>query len=708
MNDPNAILNEAAGRHQGGELSVAGGLYRPVLAVRPADPDALYLMGVARAGMGETAEGIALIRQAVAAQPLFPAAHFNLGSLLLGQGEAQAALVSLGTCITQAPHHAGALAAAGRALLALDRPAEAVTVLAQSLQLAPDPACWNDLGVALQRSDRPDDALRAYGEALQRRPAYADAQFNRGCLLLARSDFDLAEAAFEAALAVQPDHVGAVWSLGLTLAAQGRLDASLAALDRLLALAPTHLPALRQRAALLNAADRPDEAIADLNLVLAAEPDDVAMLTGRAGLLRMRGRLEEAERDLAQALAINPDHAGALVEQANVAQDRLAYGVALALYDRALGQRANDVAALVNRGAVLHAMGRHTEALATWHQVLALQPERADVTLNIALCLLQTGDWAKGWPAHEARLRRSPWREAMAGYSVPQWDGRAALDGRRLLLVSEQGLGDTIQFSRFAYMVAARGATVILGVDPSLRRLMTGLAGVAEVSCTGDPDAGADLFCPLLSLPARLGLGLGDAAMPAPYLRADPVDVAGWRGRLADWPGLKVGLVWAGNPRLGDPVARRMDLRRSVGLTCLAPLLAVPGITFVSLQKGEAGRQAAGSPVVDWTDELGDFADTAALIEALDLVISVDTAVAHAAGALGRPVWVLNRFDRCWRWMTGRTDTPWYPTMRLFTQTRPGVWGDVMDDVAAALAVFRSRTQPGCRDETADWRGAWR
>jgi hypothetical protein len=268
--------------------------------------------------------------------------------------------------------------------------------------------------------------------------------------------------------------------------------------------------------------------------------------------------------------------------------------------------------------------------------------------------------------------------------------------------VSEQGLGDTIQFCRFARLAAARGATVVLGVDATLRRLMTRLEGVAEVNCPGDPDAGADLFCPLLSLPARLGLTLADATMPAPYLRADPVSVAGWRGRLAGLPGRKVGLVWAGNPRFGNLMAPRMDLRRSIALASLARLLAVPGVTFVSLQKGEASAQAAGSPVVDWTDELDDFADTAALIEALDLVISVDTAVAHAAGALGRPVWVLNRFDRCWRWMTDRTDTPWYPTMRLFTQTQPGVWDDVVEAAAGALARLERAVGLGGRNETAD------
>ena len=214
---------------------------------------------------------------------------------------------------------------------------------------------------------------------------------------------------------------------------------------------------------------------------------------------------------------------------------------------------------------------------------------------------------------------------------------------------------------------------------------MAGVEGVAEVVIPGGEPPEYDLFCPLMSLPAKLKLTPADAEMHAPYLRADPDEVAAWRSRLERLPGRKVGLAWAGDPRPNDRMAVRMDRRRSIAMERLAPLLAVPGVTFISLQKGSASGQAAGRPIVDWTEKLHDFADTAALIEALDLVISVDTSVAHAAGAVGRTVWVLNRFDRCWRWMTDRTDTPWYPAMRLFTQTIPGDWESVVAEVAAAL-----------------------
>jgi hypothetical protein len=302
--------------------------------------------------------------------------------------------------------------------------------------------------------------------------------------------------------------------------------------------------------------------------------------------------------------------------------------------------------------------------------------------MGIGLCQLRAGAWREGWQGYETRRRQSLWLDALPTFSGAPWDGVSDMRGKRMLVVSEQGLGDTIQFCRFAGLVADRGATVILGVEKPLGRLMQGLSGVAEVAVQGEVDPAYDLYVPLMSLPAIFDLDVAAVATNGPYLRADPDAAAGWRRRLAGLPGMKVGLVWAGAPRSHDRTASLMDDRRSIPLEQLAPLLAVEGVTFVSLQKG----LPACPPIVDWTDELGDFADTAALIDGLDLVISVDTAVAHAAGALGKPVWLLNRFDRCWRWMWDRTDTPWYPTMRLFTQTVPGVWDDVVTEVATEVA----------------------
>jgi tetratricopeptide (TPR) repeat protein len=532
-------------------------------------------------------------------------------------------------------------------------------------------------------------ACDRYRQVLAARPADPDALHLFGVARAAMGDHANGIALIRQAIGIRPNFPAAHFHLGILLLDQGQADAALTSLNACVRQCPSHVPALAASGHALQALGRPDEAIAAFTAVLEIHPENVEMLTARAGVLRTLGRVEAAVRDLDHAVSRQPGHVPALMARAEVALDQLQYASALGLYDRVLTRHPEHLAGLLNRGATQLAMGRPDQALATWRQALVHHPDHPDVTLNIGLCLLQMGDWQGGWAAHEARLRRPPWTEALKTATVPQWDGHADLTGRRLLLVSEQGLGDTVQFSRFARLATARGATVILGVEPPLRRLMTTLAGVAQIVGPDDPgpDPGPDLFCPLMSLPARLALTLHDAAMSAPYLRADPDSVAYWRARLATLPGRKVGLAWAGDPRPGDPVAVRLDRRRSITLDRLAPLLAVPGASFVSLQKGVASAQAAGRPIVNWTAELDDFAATAALIEALDLVITVDTSVAHVAGAQGRPVWVLNRFDRCWRWMTSRTDTIWYPTMRLFTQGSPGVWDDVVSAVAAELAM---------------------
>ena len=263
-----------------------------------------------------------------------------------------------------------------------------------------------------------------------------------------------------------------------------------------------------------------------------------------------------------------------------------------------------------------------------------------------------------------------------------------------MFLHAEQGLGDTLQFCRYAPAVAAKGATVILEVPAPLKSLMRTLPGVEHVVSEYDPSRPFDFHCPLMSLPLAFGTRVETIPAPVPYLWPNPFRTSAWRERLARLGGIKVGLVWAGSARLGNPGALLIDRRRSMRLQQMWPFGAIEGVTLVSLQKGEPASQTRPPPpglaINDWTDELGDFADTAALIEALDLVISVDTSVAHLAGALGKPVWVLNRHDRCWRWLLDREDTPWYPTMRLFTQPRPGDWASVVRRVSGELRDFAS------------------
>ncbi|HWK48139.1 MAG TPA: tetratricopeptide repeat-containing glycosyltransferase family protein [Stellaceae bacterium] len=386
---------------------------------------------------------------------------------------------------------------------------------------------------------------------------------------------------------------------------------------------------------------------------VAVAPQAADYRSNLGNALAALGRLEEAADSYRTALELNPD----------------------------LAQTHN------NLGNVLRGLGKLDAAEASYRTALRLVPDLPDAHNNLGTLLLLAGRLLEAWPEHEWRWQITA-EGFTAGRDFPRrWAGEP-LGDRVLLLHAEQGFGDTLQFCRYVPLAGARGR-VVLEVPAALVRLMSGLPGVERVVATGDALPEFDVECPLLSLPGVFGTTLETIPASVPYLAADPASVAMWRARLAALPGLRVGLVWSGDPRRHIPAALEIDRRRSLVLGQLAPLVGIEGVSFVSLQKGEAAAQACPEGLVlhDWTGELGDFADTAGLVAALDLVISVDTSVAHLAGALGKPVWLLNRYDTCWRWLLNRDDSPWYPSLRQFRQTRPGEWGAVLDAVRTALLL---------------------
>ncbi|WP_165837082.1 tetratricopeptide repeat protein [Phenylobacterium hankyongense] len=400
------------------------------------------------------------------------------------------------------------------------------------------------------------------------------------------------------------------------------------------------------------------------------------------------GHPAEAESAYSAALALDPHYAEACSNRGNALRALGRLEDSEAAYRASLRRRPNQPETHNNLGNTLQIMGREAEAEACFRKAVRLRPDYADAHSNLGHALLLRGRFAEAWPEYEWRLRT---RQTALSRKLPtpRWTG-APLEGRTLLIHAEQGLGDNLQFCRYATEVAASaGGPVVLEVQAPLVRLMASLAGDMRVVGRSDVLPDHDLHCPLLSLPGVLGLTLETLPPPAPYLSVAPELVAAWTQRLSGRPGLKVGLVWAGGSRPDQPMVEAIDRRRSITLQTMAPLAQAPGVCFVSLQKDGPGQQArtppAGMALADFTEEMGDFLDTAALIGALDLVISVDTAVAHLAGALGKPVWLLNRFDTCWRWLKDRDDSPWYAGLRQFRQPAPGDWGAVMQAVAAAL-----------------------
>ena len=426
-----------------------------------------------------------------------------------------------------------------------------------------------------------------------------------------------------------------------------RYEEALASYDEALALRPDYPEALSNRGIALNALERYDEALESFDRAIALRPNYPEALSHRGATLDAMKRPEEALTSYARAIALKPDYADA-------------YG---------------------NRGATLYNLKRLDEALEDFDRALALRPDLPEVHWNQATARLITGDFARGFAEYEWRWQREAMIAIKRDFPQPLWRGED-IAGKTILLHSEQGFGDTVQFSRFVPAVAARGARVILEVEPTLQRLMATLPGAPEVIAKGSPLPSFDTHCPLLSLPLAFGTRLETVPSDTPYLHADPLDRAAFGAQLGGKRRPRIGLAWSGNP------THLRDADRSIALEALLPLLDIEA-TFVSVQKdvrdADAGVLAARTDILQFGDALKDFADTAALVSELDLIITVDTSVAHLAGALAKPVWLLLPYIPDWRWLFDRDTSPWYPTARLFRQDESRSYDGVIARVRDAL-----------------------
>jgi hypothetical protein len=381
-----------------------------------------------------------------------------------------------------------------------------------------------------------------------------------------------------------------------------------------------------------------------------------------------------------------PGHPAALYNRGNALAALGRYDEAIAAFDRALAATPDHAKAWNNRGRALQALNRHADAIASFDKAIILQKDDADAHFNRALSLLTLGDLRHGFEHYEWRWKRTGMSDARRGYGRPLWLGEYPLARKTILLHAEQGLGDSIQFARYAPLLARSGAAVVLEVQAELKTLLASLKGVASCHARGETLPGYDVHCPLGSLP--LALQTEPASIPAdvPYLRADTARLAKWRARLEALPGKRVALAWAGN------VNHPNDRNRSIDLKLLEPLLALDGISCLSIQRElrahDAELLARHANVTHLGGELADMADTAAVAALADLTIAVDTAVAHVAGALARPVWVLLPFAPDWRWTLNGESSPWYPQARLFRQPALGDWPSVIATLRAELTRF--------------------
>jgi tetratricopeptide (TPR) repeat protein len=648
LNVPQALA-QALALHQQGRLADAEPLYAAILAVRPDHFDALHMLGIIKLSRGLLGDALRLIASAMRLRTPTPQILMNYGIVLSALNRHEEALTSFDSAIRHKSKYAEA---------------------------------HNSRGTVLAALGRNDEALESCRKALAIKPNYPEAHYNLGNSLDALGRCEEAVKSYDRALALRPDLVEALSNRGGTLRQLKRLDEALASCDRALALRPDLAEALSNRSMILHDMKRDDEALVSCDQALAVRPDYVEALSNRGAILNELKRYDEALQSYDRALVLRPNHAEALYNRGNCLHELHRYDEALESYDRALAVRPDDARTFNNRGKVLKELTRYDEALASNDRALALEPDNITAHRNAASLRLVTGDFSRGWPEYEWRWKKEAMALAKRNFPQPLWLGEQAIGDKTILLHSEQGFGDTIQFCRYVPLVAARGARVILDVQRPLQGLMGSLAGAPQIIATGDPLPDFDLHCPLLSLPLAFKTRLETIPSGAPYLLAPSQAVMDWDRRIGAERRPRIGLAWSGN------AVHERDRDRSMSLRAFLSILDIEA-TFVSLQKDVRADDATvldeRGDILRLGDQLGDFSDTAALISQLDLVISVDTSVAHLAGALGKPVWVLLSYIPEWRWLLDRGDSPWYPTARLFRQNHTRTWDTVIIRVRAAL-----------------------
>jgi rfaE bifunctional protein nucleotidyltransferase chain/domain len=550
----------------------------------------------------------------------------------------------------------------GLVCLAQHKLVEAADGFQAVLALTPhDVDALTQLGIVLARQNRLSEAVAKFREAIALKPQYAKAHNNLGVALTQMGQRDEGLACYKEAAALQHDYAEAHFNLGVALAERQQAEEAIAAYEHALRARPDYPDALFNLGMLLVEERRPSDAIVHLEQAVRLLPNNA-----------------EAHNNLSLVLA-----------------DLGRFDDALASCESALRLRPLDAKSHMNRGNVVAALGRMDEALACYAFALRLQPDYTNANWNRSLALLGKGDFQRGWREYESRWKKP--ESKLRTVSEPLWDV-SPLQDKTILLWCEQGIGDTFQFVRYAFEVKKRGATVWLGCQEALVPLLSTCPGVDKVFAEGGPaPQGFDCHAPLMSLPLMCGTTLANVPAETPYLRADAAEVERWRKEFSASPHLKIGVTWQGNPK------HRWDRHRSFSVHWFRSLATLEGVEVYSLQKGPGTEElkTVRFPITNLRprlDELGGtFQNTAAAIQALDLIVTCDSAVAHLAGALGVPVWIPLSALADWRWLRDREDTPWYPTMRLFRQSKLGEWGPVFERMraeAAALRDARPRSAP--------------
>lgn len=581
------------------------------------------------------------------------------------------------------PAHVDALHLLGVLRHQLGAHAEAADLVGRAANLRPqDAALQLNLGNALKALGQLDGAIERFRNALTLAPTFPLAHYNLGNAYAAAGRHEDAADAFQKSLRLQPANASSHNNLGNALHALGRHEDAIACFQRALELQPGHAGAHNNLGMALNSLDRADEAAAQFRAAIAAQPRFVAAHFNLANTLNATGQHAEASAVFEAVLALQPQFPPALFGLGNALAAMGRPKEALPHFERVVGLDPKFALAWLSLGTTHHALGAHAAAVRGFDQALRLRPDLASAHMNRAVSWLTLGDFTRGLPEYEWRLKAMG---QLATQTLPRWNGEP-IEKHTLLVHAEQGFGDTLQFARFVPLAAQRAAHVVLEVQPQLVPILAPAALEWRVTliAQGTPRPQAGLQCPLLSLPLALGTDVDTIPARTPYLSVPPNYRRKWRGSIGGHAKRKIGLAWSGRAQQQE--------NRTMSLEELEPLFALNGIDWIILQPelSTADRAALdvhprASTIHRFDERIGDFGDTAAIIERLDAVVSIDTSIAHLAGALRKPLWLMLPFAADWRWFVDEPRSAWYPGAHLVRQPEPGAWAEVVANVANEL-----------------------
>lgn len=656
---------------------------KQAILLNPEMEDAYFLLATASHGLGKLSEAVDSYNKAIELKPDFEIVYRDLSLTLFQSGQIDSARKVILKAIALYPTNADFHYYLGKLFAHDDAPDKAIDCYLKALLIQPGFAdAHNDMGLAHLAQGQLGAAIQSYQRAVTLKLDFAEAHSNMGFALQRQGKLEEATASYQKALAINPDFFIAHNNLASTLQAQGKLDEAIGHLQKAIEINPNNAEVHSNMGVAFKIQGKLEAAVGCCQKSLSINSDYAEAHSNLADVLQVQGKLDAAVECYQRALSLKPFLYETHNNLGNVYKTQSKLNAAAEQYQQAIALKPDLASAHLNLGLVLLEEGIRDRAMQCFQDAISLESNFVEAHLSMSLSQLQIGDFEQGWAEYEWRWKSAQMQSIIYDYKQPLWLGKESLSGKTILLHDEQGLGDTIQFCRYAKLVAAQGATILLLVPSALKSLLTGLEGVSQVLAEGESVPAFDYHCPLMSLPLAFATRVNTIPAEGPYLGCNPGYVSKWQHKLGNKTRPRIGLVWSGSQK------HKNDHNRSIPLADLLGLVSNQG-QFVSLQKEirpvDQPLLNRHKHIVCFGEDLEDFMDTAGLIANMDLVISVDTSVAHLAGAMGKPVWILLPFNPDWRWMLERSDCPWYPSARLFRQTNIGDWSSALSVVAEEL-----------------------